>query len=111
MESYSPPGGSSYVHGGGHEGRGDVNGHGHEVAWSPHLVKKRRRKRRGFLEAVLHKAKQPEVLLLTVWWFTMLVLVVYMAEMGVLLRAIWRPLFLLFSIPIACFTALCIVTM
>lgn len=72
---------------------------------------KKKRKRRGFLEVFIHKAQKPEVILLGVWWLIMLVLVVYMAEMGSLLRAIWRPLALLMSIPILFFVGLSCATL
>mmetsp|Transcript_46271 Transcript_46271/g.100600 ORF Transcript_46271/g.100600 Transcript_46271/m.100600 type:complete len:96 (+) Transcript_46271:43-330(+) len=62
--------------------------------------RKKRRKRRSFLESLWRKVQKPEVILLSVWWFIMLVLVVYMAEMGDLIRAIWRPLAFLLAIPL-----------
>ncbi|CAK9090923.1 unnamed protein product [Durusdinium trenchii] len=54
--------------------------------------KKKRKTRRGFLEVFLHKMQKPEVVLISVWWFIMLVLVIYMAEMGPILWEVWRPL-------------------
>ena len=61
--------------------------------------KRRGKRRRSFLEVLLRKLQKPEVTLLIVWWFIMLVLVIYMAEMGPLLFAIWRPVFLLVAVP------------
>eukprot|EP00438_Fugacium_kawagutii_P036369 Skav223635 [mRNA] locus=scaffold46:159519:163910:+ [translate_table: standard] len=63
--------------------------------------RKKKRKRRGFLEVFLHKMQKPEVILISVWWFIMLVLVIYMAEMGPILWEVWRPLAFLISIPAA----------
>merc|ERR1719203_2577954 len=75
-----------------------------ETAPLPPRPKKKRRKRRGFLEVFLHKIQKPEVILLSVWWLVMLTLVIYMADMGALLCAIWKPLALLMSIPVLFFT-------
>mmetsp|Transcript_6441 Transcript_6441/g.18872 ORF Transcript_6441/g.18872 Transcript_6441/m.18872 type:complete len:97 (-) Transcript_6441:83-373(-) len=77
----------------------------------PRPKKTKRKKRRGFLEVFLHKAQKPEVILLSVWWLIMLILVIYMAEMGDLLRAIWRPLAMLMSIPILFFGLLSCATL
>jgi len=71
---------------------------------------KKRRQKRTFWETFLHKAQKPEVILLGAWWLTMLILVVYMAEMGTLLHAIWRPLALLFFVPLVFFAAMAAIT-
>merc|ERR1712125_248251 len=74
------------------------------------VVAKKRRRRRSFLEVLLRKVQQPEVILLSVWWLIMLILVVYMAEMGGLLYAIWKPLFVLLSIPVMFFVGITFLT-
>eukprot|EP00747_Dinoflagellata_sp_TGD_P164193 gnl/TRDRNA2_/TRDRNA2_183766_c0_seq1.p1 gnl/TRDRNA2_/TRDRNA2_183766_c0~~gnl/TRDRNA2_/TRDRNA2_183766_c0_seq1.p1 ORF type:complete len:109 (+),score=24.42 gnl/TRDRNA2_/TRDRNA2_183766_c0_seq1:39-329(+) len=74
-------------------------------------MKRKKRKQRSFLEYFLRKVQKPEVILLSVWWLIMLVLVVYMAEMGALLHAIWRPLALLLGIPVLFFVLLCFLTL
>mmetsp|Transcript_39411 Transcript_39411/g.59556 ORF Transcript_39411/g.59556 Transcript_39411/m.59556 type:complete len:91 (-) Transcript_39411:449-721(-) len=76
----------------------------------PPRRKKKRKKRRGFLEVFLHKIQKPEFILLGVWWLIMLGLVVYMADMGPLLKAIWKPLLLLMSVPIIFFGGLAYAT-
>eukprot|EP00434_Breviolum_minutum_P036663 symbB.v1.2.032493.t1/scaffold3907.1/size48466/5 len=73
--------------------------------------RKKKRKRRGFLEVFLHKMQKPEVILISVWWFIMLVLVIYMAEMGPILWEVWRPLVFLLSIPIIFFGVLAFATL
>mmetsp|Transcript_17843 Transcript_17843/g.31250 ORF Transcript_17843/g.31250 Transcript_17843/m.31250 type:complete len:92 (-) Transcript_17843:89-364(-) len=78
---------------------------------APLPPRKKRRKRRGFLEVFLHKVQKPEVILLSVWWFIMLALVIYMAEMGPMLVAVWRPLAFLLSIPIIFFAILAFATL
>mmetsp|Transcript_115530 Transcript_115530/g.326580 ORF Transcript_115530/g.326580 Transcript_115530/m.326580 type:complete len:222 (-) Transcript_115530:61-726(-) len=72
---------------------------------------KRKRRPRGLLEECLHQLERPEVILLGVWWLIIFVITVYVADMGSHLRAIWRPLALLASIPVLFATALCILTM
>mmetsp|Transcript_145036 Transcript_145036/g.450259 ORF Transcript_145036/g.450259 Transcript_145036/m.450259 type:complete len:99 (-) Transcript_145036:178-474(-) len=77
----------------------------------PPRPKKKKRRRRGFLEVFLHKVQKPEVILLGIWWFFMLLLVIYVAEMGSLLHSVWRPLALLLSVPIMFFLLLSFVTL
>mmetsp|Transcript_30979 Transcript_30979/g.72270 ORF Transcript_30979/g.72270 Transcript_30979/m.72270 type:complete len:275 (-) Transcript_30979:174-998(-) len=79
----------------------------------PRLQKspRRRKKQRSFLERCLSDAQRPEVILYTIWWLIVLVLVVYLAEMGSHLRTVWRPLVLLGSIPVMFGAAICFVSM
>mmetsp|Transcript_50332 Transcript_50332/g.113097 ORF Transcript_50332/g.113097 Transcript_50332/m.113097 type:complete len:95 (-) Transcript_50332:138-422(-) len=77
----------------------------------PPRPKKKKRRRRSFLEVFLHKVQKPEVILLGVWWFIMLVLVIYVAEMGSLIRSIWKPLALLISVPVIFFLVLAFATL
>merc|ERR1719240_460784 len=53
---------------------------------------RKRRRRRTLFEYILERAQRPEVILITTWWLIMFGLVVYMGEMGPLLRQIWKPL-------------------
>lgn len=72
---------------------------------------KRRKRQRNFLEKCLLQLQRPEVILLGVWWLIIFVLTVYIGDFGGHLRAIWRPLVLLASIPIVFALALCIITL
>eukprot|EP00747_Dinoflagellata_sp_TGD_P212248 gnl/TRDRNA2_/TRDRNA2_85374_c0_seq2.p1 gnl/TRDRNA2_/TRDRNA2_85374_c0~~gnl/TRDRNA2_/TRDRNA2_85374_c0_seq2.p1 ORF type:complete len:171 (+),score=36.00 gnl/TRDRNA2_/TRDRNA2_85374_c0_seq2:59-514(+) len=76
----------------------------------PKPVKRRHRRDKTFLEFFLHEMQKPEVILMSVWWLILLVLVVYLADLGLHLRSVWRPLVLLGSIPVMFSIALCIVT-
>mmetsp|Transcript_119030 Transcript_119030/g.167314 ORF Transcript_119030/g.167314 Transcript_119030/m.167314 type:complete len:90 (-) Transcript_119030:93-362(-) len=78
---------------------------------APLPPRKKKRRRRGFLEVFLHKVQKPEVILIGVWWFIMLVLVIYMAEMGPVLWEVWRPLAFLLSIPVVFFGILAFATL
>eukprot|EP00929_Paragymnodinium_shiwhaense_P037382 TRINITY_DN19928_c0_g2_i1.p1 TRINITY_DN19928_c0_g2~~TRINITY_DN19928_c0_g2_i1.p1 ORF type:complete len:164 (+),score=23.43 TRINITY_DN19928_c0_g2_i1:74-493(+) len=110
-----PPKSSSYSSTGtGYSQGGLKDGYGYskqQMYDEPHAKKKKKRKGKGFLEVVMRKAQKPEVILLTVWWLMTFILVVYMAEMGSLLLAIWKPLLLLLSIPILFFVALAFITL
>merc|ERR1719159_2221197 len=70
---------------------------------------RKRRRRRTLFEYILERAQRPEIILISTWWLIMFGLVVYMGEMGPLLRQIWKPLAVLFAIPIFFFLLLCLV--
>jgi len=101
-----------YGYGGGHSPRHQASATAYAYDEQPQALKKKKKKRgKSFLEVVMRKAQKPEVILLSVWWLMTLVLVIYMAEMGGLIMAIWRPLLLLVSIPMLFFLALAFITL
>merc|ERR1719335_1777664 len=77
----------------------------------PTRPRKKKRKRKSFFEQFLRKVQKPEVILLSVWWLIMLISVIWMAEMGSLIHAIWRPLMLLMAIPLIFFSLLCFLSL
>eukprot|EP00929_Paragymnodinium_shiwhaense_P037381 TRINITY_DN19928_c0_g1_i1.p2 TRINITY_DN19928_c0_g1~~TRINITY_DN19928_c0_g1_i1.p2 ORF type:complete len:142 (+),score=26.72 TRINITY_DN19928_c0_g1_i1:167-592(+) len=112
-----PPKSSSYSSsaGGGYYAQaGLTDGYGYSkqsMYDEPQARRKKKKRGKSFLEVVVRKAQKPEVILLSVWWLMTFILVVYMAEMGSLLMAIWKPLLLLLSIPILFFVALAFITL
>mmetsp|Transcript_59948 Transcript_59948/g.111133 ORF Transcript_59948/g.111133 Transcript_59948/m.111133 type:complete len:102 (-) Transcript_59948:332-637(-) len=74
---------------------------GRNPSTGPRPAKKKKRRRKNYFEVFLRKVQKPEVILLAVWWLTMLSLVVYMADMGPLMWHIWKPLAVLLTIPVA----------
>eukprot|EP00927_Polykrikos_kofoidii_P040892 TRINITY_DN34870_c0_g1_i1.p1 TRINITY_DN34870_c0_g1~~TRINITY_DN34870_c0_g1_i1.p1 ORF type:complete len:229 (-),score=19.04 TRINITY_DN34870_c0_g1_i1:39-725(-) len=70
-----------------------------------------RRRERGFAEKCMLQMQRPEVILFAVWWIILFVVTVYIADLAHHLRAIWRPLLLLVSIPVLANVALCVLTL
>mmetsp|Transcript_53269 Transcript_53269/g.105903 ORF Transcript_53269/g.105903 Transcript_53269/m.105903 type:complete len:136 (+) Transcript_53269:52-459(+) len=70
-----------------------------------------KRHHRSYLEKLLNQLQRPEAILFGVWWLMVLVITIYVADLGAHIRAVWRPLLLLAAVPALFSMALCIITL
>ncbi len=65
------------------------------------------RKERTFFQFMLVRLQRPEVVLIGLWWSILMVLVVYLADLGSVLISIGKPVMLLVAVPVAASVAIC----
>merc|ERR1712037_701596 len=75
---------------------------------SPPQRRRKRQHHHSFRKALCAKLLTPEVIAMTIAWLSMVVLTICMGHMGPVLRAVWKPLAALASIPLAFLIGLCV---